>query len=196
MSTASHQWKRQASTRPQPTPMGVMTSSMGLAISFRLPAIKRRRSAGVVNGSRGVLAHRMYGSGLRPWRERRGAVDVGGVDLDRFEPPFSAASNDTVSSSRSMTVCSRRAPMFSVFSFTLKAISAMRRTPSVANFTSTVLGAQQRLVLRGQRGIGLGEDAHEVVHLQRTRARRGSGSGPAAPESDPRASTCGTRPRR
>ena len=36
-----------------------------------------------------------------------------------------------------MTVCSRRAPMFSVFSFKLNAISAMRHTPLSANFTST-----------------------------------------------------------
>ena len=57
--------------------------------------------------------------------------------------------------------------MFSVFSFTLKAISAMRRTPLSRELHVHLFGAQQRLVLRGQRGIGLGEDAHEVVDLQR-----------------------------
>jgi len=44
-----------------------------------------------------------------------------GVDNDQFyaaEPGFSLASNDTVSSSRSITVCRRRAPIFSVRSLT------------------------------------------------------------------------------
>ena len=36
-----------------------------------------------------------------------------------------------------MTVCSRRAPMFSVLSLTDQAISAMRRTPSFVNVTAT-----------------------------------------------------------
>jgi len=50
------------------------------------------------------------------------------------------AENDTSSSSFSITVYRRRAPMFSVFSFTEKAISASRRMPSSVNsiFTFSV----------------------------------------------------------
>ena len=53
-------------------------------------------------------------------------------------PPFSAASNDTLSSSRSITVCSRRAPMFSVFSFTLNAISAKLTTQDLLDMMKRV----------------------------------------------------------
>src|SRR5690349_21979384 len=35
ISTASHQWKRQASSRPQATPMGVMTNNSGFAILMK-----------------------------------------------------------------------------------------------------------------------------------------------------------------
>src|SRR5690606_38677033 len=48
-------------------------------------------------------------------------------------PLRSGASNDTVSSKRSMTVCRRRAPMFSVRSLTSQATSAILATPSSVN---------------------------------------------------------------
>ena len=80
-------------------------------------------------------------------------VDVGRVDRTTRRGLASAASNETVSSSRSITVYRRRAPMFSVRSFTSKAISAMRRTPSGANFELTPSVAEQRLVLLGERGV-------------------------------------------
>ena len=52
-------------------------------------------------------------------------------------PERREAWNDTSSSSFSITVERRRAPMFSVFSFTAEAISASRRTPSGVNTSST-----------------------------------------------------------
>src|SRR5688572_18320814 len=42
MSSASHQWKRQASTRPQTTPMGVMTNNNGFAIFMREEVVSGR----------------------------------------------------------------------------------------------------------------------------------------------------------
>ena len=58
---------------------------------------------------------------------------VRGDVIFRLLPLLSDASNEIVSSKRSMTVCRRRAPIFSVLSFTCQAVSAIRRTPSWLN---------------------------------------------------------------
>ena len=52
-----------------------------------------------------------------------------------------------------MTVCRRRAPMFSVRSLTCQAVSAIRRKPSSLKVDVQPLGGQQRLVLLGQRCV-------------------------------------------
>ena len=72
------------------------------------------------------------------------AVDVGLVDRDASSRRRSGASNDSSSSRRSMTVCRRRAPMFSVASLTRAAKSAMRSTASGVNVERQILGAEQR----------------------------------------------------
>ena len=74
-------------------------------------------------------------------------VDVLGVDGHGRVPLCSEASYDTVSSSRSITVCRRRAPMFSVRSFTWKAISAMRLHAALVELDLHAFGRHQRLVL-------------------------------------------------
>ena len=43
ISTASHQWNRAASMIPQPTPIGVVTISMGLAIRMAGIIVDGRR---------------------------------------------------------------------------------------------------------------------------------------------------------
>src|SRR6185437_8576861 len=54
-----------------------------------------------------------------------------------FSPDLSAAWNEMSSSSRSITVCSRRAPMFSVRSLTWNATSASRSIPESVNSSPT-----------------------------------------------------------
>ncbi len=66
-----------------------------------------------------------------------------------------------------MTVCRRRAPIFSVRSLTSKATSASRCTPDSANSSVNAFGGHQRRVLPAQRGVGLGQNAHEIAHHQR-----------------------------
>ncbi len=62
-------------------------------------------------------------------------------------PLRSAASKDTVSSSRSITVCRRRAPIFSVRSFTSKATSASRMHARVSKFQGQTFRRHERRIL-------------------------------------------------
>src|SRR6185437_10107498 len=59
------------------------------------------------------------------------------ASIEYFSPLLSAASNEMDSNRRSITVCRRRAPMFSVLSFTLKATSASLAIPSPVNSSFT-----------------------------------------------------------
>ena len=91
------------------------------------------------------------------------------------EPLLSDASNETVSSNLSMTVCNRRAPMFSVFSLTWKRDfgqpSERRCQRKFDSCTSSVF-TQRGIVLRGERCVRLGENAHEIFCRQRASIRR------------------------
>ena len=66
-----------------------------------------------------------------------------------------------------MTVCRRRAPMFSVRSLTRVANSAIAATPSSVNVSSTPSVAISADVLLDQRVLRLGQDADEVVLAER-----------------------------
>ena len=57
--------------------------------------------------------------------------------------------------------------MFSVFSFTWKAISARRRMASGREVERHAFGGEQRLVLLHLAGVGARQDALEVVDRQR-----------------------------
>ena len=94
------------------------------------------------------------------------AVDVGLVDRD-VPSGSSGASNDTSSSSFSITVCSRRAPMFSVRSLTIVAKSAIRSIAPGVNESVDALGREQRRVLLDQRVLRLGQDADEILAAER-----------------------------
>ena len=121
------------------------------------------------------------------------AIDVGLVDRRRSSAHSSGASNETSSSSRSITVCSRRAPMFSVMSLTRAAKSAMRATAPGVNAQRHLLGAQQRRVLLDQRVARLGEDPDEVVARERLQLDADREATLQLRESDPTASRHETR---
>src|SRR5690606_35623316 len=92
----------------------------------------------------GVLA-RAGGWGQRMKRDRSSSAASPPRCLSTKSPSMTmavpalarSAAAERSSSSRSLTVCRRRAPMFSVRSFTSQAISAMRRTPSALNATES-----------------------------------------------------------
>ena len=100
------------------------------------------------------------------------------------------------SSTRSITVCRRRAPMFSTLELTATAMSAMRVDGVVGEVERHAFGRHQRHVLLDQAGLGLGQDAAEIVARERAAARRGSAGGPAARAAGRTASRRGRRPRR
>ena len=80
---------------------------------------------------------------------------------------MSGASKEISSSSFSITVCSRRAPMFSVRSLTSTAKSAIAPIASAVNVERHALGDEQRRVLLDQRALRLGQDADELVPAER-----------------------------
>ena len=90
-------------------------------------------------------------------------MHVGGVDLIVCARSVSGALNESSSSSRSSTVCSRRAPIFSDRALTSAAISASAGTASSVKLKLHLLGLEQRDVLLGQRVLGFGQDADEVL---------------------------------
>ena len=73
-------------------------------------------------------------------------------------------------------------------------MSAIASIASVGEFERDALGRHQRDVLLDQRGLGLGQDAAEIVARQRLAARRGSAAGPAARAAGPTASTTWNAP--
>ena len=67
------------------------------------------------------------------------------------------------SSRRSITVWRRRAPIFSTERFTSAATWAISAYRVLGEVERHVLGPEQRHVLADQAGLGLGEDAPEVL---------------------------------
>ena len=84
-----------------------------------------------------------------------------------FVLALSAASKLMVSSTRSITVESRRAPIFSTFEFTSTAISAIASIASSVNSSSTPSVAEKSDVLLDQARFRLAQDAAEIVACQR-----------------------------
>ena len=66
-----------------------------------------------------------------------------------------------------MMVCSRRAPIFSVPSFTRKAKRAISSRASRRELQLDALSLQQRRVLLGQRRLRLRQNADEIFHGER-----------------------------
>ena len=81
---------------------------------------------------------------------------------DPLPAQVASASKESSSSSRSITVCSRRAPMFSVRSFTSAAMRAISSIAVVAELHVDPLGGEQRRVLPDERVPRLLQDADEV----------------------------------
>ena len=114
---------------------------------------------------RTVTATARSGRGPRSARDRRGACRR----RRRRSPRGSrcpSASKEMSSSSFSITVYRRRAPMFSVRSFTCAGDLGQPADAGVGEFELHALGGEQRLVLACQARVGLGQDALEVVHRQ------------------------------
>ena len=82
-------------------------------------------------------------------------------------PPLSVASKEISSSTRSITVCSRRAPMFSTVEFTCAAMSASASMASSVKFSVDALGLHQRHVLLDEARLRLRQDAAQVLRRQR-----------------------------
>jgi zinc protease len=81
----------------------------------------------------------------------------------------SSASKLKSSSSFSITVCRRRAPMFSTLSFTCAAMRAIfaRIAASGCVNRASPFGAEQRAILLDEAGLGFGQDADEILLGQR-----------------------------
>ncbi len=73
----------------------------------------------------------------------------------------------TSSSTRSRTVCSRRAPIFSIAALISAAMLAIAAMPSSVNSRRDAFGRQQRHILLDETGLRLGQDAAEIVSAQR-----------------------------
>ena len=82
-------------------------------------------------------------------------------------PWRSGAAKEISSSTRSITVCSRRAPIFSTVEFTATAMSASASMAIVGDVERDAFGLQQRDILLDQRSLRLGQDAAHVVAGQR-----------------------------
>ena len=82
-------------------------------------------------------------------------------------PDRSGAEKLTSSSTRSITVCRRRAPIFSTVALTSAATRASALIASSVKASVDALGAHQRDILLDEARFGLGEDAAEIVFGQR-----------------------------
>ena len=105
-------------------------------------------------------------------------IDISCVDGDRLAAGFSGTEGKLFK--KLFHHRPSGAPDVLGFSLTWKAISARRLMPSEENSSRTPLGIEQRLVLTGQTGVGLGQDALEIGHRQRIEFHR-MGNGPAIP---------------
>ena len=66
-----------------------------------------------------------------------------------------------------MTVCSRRAPMFSVRSLTRRREIRNAADRAIGEAQRQALGREQRGVLLDQRALRLGQDPHEILAAER-----------------------------
>ena len=95
----------------------------------------------------------------------------------------SGASKEISSSTFSMMVCRRRAPMFSVCSFTRDGEARDLFQGVLGELQLDAFGFEQRHVLLDQRVLRFGQNADEILLGQRLSTPRGWESGPAVRES-------------
>ena len=148
-----------------------------------------RQPPAVAPGARGAFG---TGRALRPSPSQRmycerssslriavqALAHVGGGDRDRRARPSSGASNARSSSTRSMIVCSRRAPMFSMRAFTSVAMRAISATASGLDV---------------ERAPSRSPAARCTAWSARSRARSGCARSPAS-DSDSSSTRIGKRP--
>ena len=97
---------------------------------------------------------------------------------------------------RSITVCSRRAPIFSTDAFTSTAMRAIASIASAVKSSVDALGRHQRLVLLDEARLGLGQDAAEILLGQRAQLDADRQAALQLRQEVRRLRRHGTRPRR